>query len=156
MKKRFDFLIKQFSNYEIIVLEDECLAEIINPYCKENIRVYYEFEDEYSPYILCFAFQHVHLCDEEEVVDYINSIISGNRFSIEFFHDGVRCFGGDITADKLKELSYELLKKHTGYWGSTELKDCADSFKVRGWNSENFDAIFVMDENGTVTIRKVN
>jgi hypothetical protein len=154
--ERFDFLIKQFSNYEIVVLEDECLAEIINPFCKENIKVYYDSDDNFSPYILCFAFQHIHLCDEEEVVDYINDITSGNLFSIEFFDDGERRFGGDITVDKLKELSYELLEQQTGYLGSTELKDCADSFKVRGWNSENFDAIFVIDENGTVTIRKVN
>lgn len=156
MKKRFDFLIKQFSNYEIIISEDEGFVEIINPFCKDNIRVHYDFDDEFSPYILCFAFQHVHMCDEEDIVDYVNDIISGELFSIEFFKDGVRRFGGDITADKLKELSYELLEQHTGYLGSAKLKDCADSFKVRGWCSENFDATFVTDESGIVTIKKID
>lgn len=133
------------------------MAEIINPFGKENIRVYYDFEDEFSPYILCFAFQHVHMCDEKEIIDYINGIISGELFSIEFFNDGVRCFGGDITADKLKELSYELLERHTGYLGNFKLKDCADSFKVRGWQSDNnYDATFVIDKSGKVTIRRVD
>lgn len=155
-EKRFDFLIKKFSNYEIIISDEDCLAEIINPFCKENIKVYYESEDDFSPYILCFAFQHVHLCDEESVIDYINDIISGNLFSIEFFRDGQRCFGGDITADRLKELSYKALERYTGYYGGTKLIDCADLFKVRGWKSDNnLDATFIIDECGTVTIKKI-
>lgn len=156
MKKVFDFLIKQFSNHEIVILEDESLAEIINAFGKDNIKVYYDSDDDFSPYILCFAFQHVHLCGEEAVIDYIKDIISGNLFSIEFFHNGQRCFGGDITADRLKELSYKALERYTGYYGGTKLIECADMFKVRGWNSNNnFDATFVIDECGMVTIKKI-
>lgn len=156
MKKVFDFLIKQFPNHEIVILEDESLAEIINAFGEDDIKVYYDSEDDFSPYILCFAFQHVHLCNEKEVVDYINDIISGKLFSIEFFQDGERRFGGDITTDKLMGLSYETLEKYTGYYGSTKLKECADMFKVRGWNSNNnFDATFVIDECGIVTIKKI-
>lgn len=156
MKKAFDFLIKQFPNHEIAILEDESLAEIINTFGKDNIKVYYDSDDDFSPYILCFAFQHVHLCNKEEVVDYINDIISGNLFSVEFFQDGQRCFGGDITADRLKELSYKALERYIGYYGGTKLIECADMFKVRGWNSNNnFDATFVIDECGMVTIKKI-
>jgi len=155
MKKIFDFLIKQFPNDEIVILEDDSLAEIINTFGKDNIKVYYD-SDDFSPYIVCFAFQHVHLCDEEAVIDYINDIICGNLFSIEFFRDGERCFGGDITADRLKELSYKTLERYTGYYGGTKLIECADMFKVRGWNSNNnFDATFVIDECGIVTIKKI-
>ena len=156
-EKRFDFLVKEFSNYEIIISGEDDLAEIINPFSKENIKVYYESEDDYSPYIVCFAFQHVHLCDEELVIDHINDIIGGNLFSIEFFCDGKRCFGGDITADRLKELSYKELERYTGYYGGTKLIECADMFKVRGWNSNtNFDATFVSDEHGKVIIKKID
>lgn len=156
MKNIFDFLTKQFPNDEIVILEDDSLAEIINTFGKDNIKVYYDSDDDFSPYILCFAFQHVHLCDEEAVVDYINDIISGNLFSIEFFYNGQRCFGGDITADRLKELSYKALERYTGYYGGTKLIECADMFKVRGWKSDNnFDATFVIDECGMVTIKKI-
>lgn len=156
-EKRFDFLVKEFSNYEIIISGEDDLAEIINPFSKENIKVYYESEDDYSPYIVCFAFQHVHLCDEELVIDHINDIIGGNLFSIEFFRDGKRCFGGDITADRIKELSYKELERYTGYYGGTKLIECADMFKVRGWNSNtNFDATFVSDEHGKVIIKKID
>lgn len=156
-EQRFDFLLKEFSTYEIIISDENSLAEIINPFYKENVSVYYDSDDDLSPYILCFSFQHVHLCDEEEVVDYINKIISGNLFSIEFFQDGERRFGGDIEADKLKELSYELLEQHTGHLGNSKLKDCADSFKVRGWyRNDCFDARFILSENDIVTIKKIN
>lgn len=156
-EQRFTFLTKEFSNYKMAISYEDDLAEIINPFCKENIKVYYESEDDYSPYILRFAFQHVHLCDEEEVINYINNIIRGKIFSIEFFRDGQRCFGGDITVEQLKELSYKTLERYTGYYGGTKLIDCADMFKVRGWNSNtNFDATFVSDEHGKVTIKKID
>ena len=40
MKKVFDFLIKQFSNHEIVILEDESLAEIINAFGNRVTRLF--------------------------------------------------------------------------------------------------------------------
>ena len=40
MKKVFDFLIKQFSNHEIVILEDESLAEIINAFGNRVTRMF--------------------------------------------------------------------------------------------------------------------
>jgi len=83
--------------------------------------------------------------------------INGNVFSIEYFNNDTRCFGGDITAEELKDLSYDTLEQNTGYYGITKLKDCADSFKLRGWHRDhNFDAVFVTDEDGSITIKKLN
>lgn len=51
----------------------------------------------------------------------------------------------------------QLRKKntYTGYYGTTKLIDIADSFKVRGWNTEsNFDAVLVLEKDGTVAIEK--
>ena len=102
-----------------------------------------------------FSFQHRHIDDEIGVVEYVTDIIDENVFAIEFFKNGERCFGGDVTAEELKDLSYEELEQTTGYYGSTKLKDCVNTFKVRGWSgNDNFDATFVVSENGNVEIKK--
>ena len=137
--------------------EDGSTVEIVNPFGNENIKVEYVTEDDFTTYIVFFAFQHCHMCDEEDVIDYINNIIDGKVFSIEYFNNGTRCLGGDITAEELRELSYDTLEQNTGYYGITKLKDCADSFKLRGWHSDcNYDAIFVTDESGNVAIKKLD
>ena len=101
--EKLGFLSKQFSSYEITFSKEGDLAEIINPFSCENIRVKYIPDDDFTPYMICFAFQHCCMSDEEDIIKYINDIIEGNRFSIEFFRDGTRCFGGDITAEEISE-----------------------------------------------------
>ena len=150
-------LLKNFSSYEIKFSDNEKFAEIINPFYLENIKVEYLPEEDFTPYTVYFAFQHYHMSSKEDVVEYIKDIINENIFSIEFFKDGRDCFGGDITAQELKDLTYESLEQHTGYYGSTKLKECADSFKLRGWNSDkNFDAIFIVDDKESVMIKKLD
>ena len=153
---RFDFLRKQFSSFEIKLSEDCNTVEIVNPFGNENVKVEYVPEDDFTPYIVYFAFQHCHMCDEEDIADYMNDIIDGKVFSIEFFNKGTRCFGGDITAAELDSLTYETLTKYIESWGISNLLDYADSFKLRGWHSNyNFDAELITDENGLPRIKKL-
>ena len=154
MKKDvFAFLVNHFSAYRIEQSKNETLAEIVNPLGGENIKVEYVPDDEFTPYIVYFAFQHCHMNDEEDIIEYISNIIDGNKFSIEFFKNGARYFGGDITAEVIKGLSYEALEQYSGYYGSRKLKDLVDSFKLRGWNpKDNFDAVFMIGDNGFVEI----
>lgn len=153
---RFDFLVQQFSAYEMEFSQDGDWAEIINPFCCENIRVEYIPDDDFTPYIVYFAFQHCHMRDEDSIVDYINDIIEGNVFSIEFFKNGTCCFGGDVTVAELDDLSYEILTKCMEDWGLSNLLNYADSFKLRGWHiNHNFDAELVLDENGLPGIKKL-
>ncbi len=154
MANRLAFIATHFSDYKVHFSEDKNLLEISNPFYNENIRIEYVPEDEWTPYIVYFSFQHRHMNDEEDMIEYISNIINGNVFSIEFFKDGKRRFGGDIEAQELKELSYETLEQHTGYYGMAKLKDIADSFKVRGWSQDaNFDAIFIIDTCGKIAIK---
>ena len=155
MKNRLEFIAKRFSNHHISLSKDNNLLEIFNPYGGENITVEYVPDDEWTPYILYFAFQHWHLNDEEDIIEHIIDIVEGNIFSIEFFENDIRRFGGDIEAQELQELSYETLEQYTGYYGITKLKEIIDSFKVRGWKTDaNFDAKLIIDEFGNVTIQK--
>lgn len=153
--ERLLFLSHHFASYEIQFSKDGDFAEIKNPSHAENIKVEYVPDDDFTPYIVYFAFQHCHMCDEEDVLEYINEVMSENKFSIEFFCNETRRFGTDINAKELSELSYETLEKEIGYWGITKLKDVANVFKVRGWNAEkSFDARFALDEGGNVIIEK--
>ena len=148
------FLSKHFAAYDIKFSKERNrdLAEIINPFYDENIRVEYIPEDDFTPYVVSFAFQHCHMCDEEDIVEYVNDIMNGNLLSIEFFDNGVRCFGGDIEASELADLSYETLAEH---WG--KLLDYADSFKLRGWlSNNNFDAALIIDKNGFPIITRLD
>ena len=155
-KNNYTFLTNHFSSYEIIYLESKDSVEIVNPFGKDNIIVDYDPADP-TPFMVKFSFQHRHIEDENGVIEYINDIVNENVFAIEFFKDGERHFGGDITAQELKGLSYEKLEQKIGYYGSAKLKECADSFKVRGWSgNDNFDATFVVSENGNVEIKKLD
>ena len=155
-KNNYTFLTNHFSSYEIIYLESKDSVEIVNPFGKDNIIVYYYPADP-TPFIVEFSFQHRHIEDETGVIEYITDIINENIFPIEFFKNGEKRFGGDITSQELEDLSYENLKQKTGYYGSTKLIDCADAFKIRGWSGKNnFDATLVIGESGKIEIKKLN
>ena len=155
-KNNYAFLINHFSSHEIIYSESKDSVEIVNPFGKDNIIVDYDPADP-TPFMVMFSFQHRHIEDETGVIEYITDIINENIFPIEFFKNGKKRFGGDITSQELEDLSYETLEQRTGYYGSTKLIDCADMFKVRGWSgNDNFDATFVVSENGNVEIKKLD
>ena len=155
-KNNYAFLINHFSSHEIIYSESKDSVEIVNPFGKDNIIVDYDVNNP-TPFTVMFSLQHRHIKDEKGVIEYITDIINENIFPIEFFKNGERRFGGDVTAQELKDLSYEELEQTIGYYGSTKLKDCVNAFKVRGWSgNDNFDATFVVSENGNVEIKKLD
>ena len=163
-KSNYNFLQNLFPAYEMVYSESGDSVEIINPLGKDSITVDIETytpldngEDTpvygFTQYTCSFSFQHRHYESEEDVTQYISDIINRKVYAIEFFKDGKNRFGGDITTHELSELSYEFLEQRSGYYGSTKLKDIADSFKVRGWDPrDNFDATFECDDNGKVLI----
>ena len=151
------FLKDAFPEHQIQFSDDFTDATIFNPFYEENITVSYDEALSFDPFCACFSFQHRHLIDENDVINWINDIISGNRFAIEFFKNEQRCFGGDIEAAELKDLSYAKLEQSTGYYGFTKLLDVADSFKIRGWERRNnWNAVFVQEPDGTVAIQQHN
>ena len=105
-ENKLEFIATHFSDHNVRFSEDKNLFEIFNLYGDENIRLEYVSNDEREPYILYFSFQHWHMSDEEDIIEHINDIISGNLFSIEFFANGRRRLGGDIDAQGLQKLSY--------------------------------------------------
>ena len=147
-------IAEQFSEYDVQFSNTGESFDIINPFGKDSIRVCME-NDVHEPYMVCFSFQHRHLATADEVIAYVSDIIGGNVFAIEFFKDGRKRFGGDLDAQEVRELSYDMLARFLGCFGASELIDVADSFKVRGWAQDgDFDAKFITGEMGKVILVK--
>ncbi len=151
IENKLIFLKDSFPEFELQFSDDFTEAVILNPNYNENITVY----DEGFEFTVYFSFQHRHLEDKEDVVEWVNEIITGNKFAIEFFNNEQRRFGSEIDAEEMQDLSYEKLEHFTGYYGLTKLFDMVDSFKVRGWDSKNnFDFTFFCETNGNISINK--
>ena len=137
------------------VSDDLESAIIYNPNSEDHLYIEYNKTDGFSPYMLSFSFQHVHLTDEESAKEWIDSILSEDVFSIEYFSGEERRFGGQISAQELRNLSYDYLEQETGYYGLTKLFQIVDHFRVRGWSKKNdFDGYFVMKDD-TIQIDKI-
>lgn len=138
------FLSNYCSLFRMDISDDFKSAIIYNPYGEENLHIYYDVEDSFTPYMLSFSFQHVHLTDQDSAKEWIDDVLSENVLSIEFFRGEDRSFGGQINKSDLPNLSYELLEHETGYYGLTKLAEIADSIKVRGWTGKNnLDGSFI-------------
>lgn len=143
------FLTAYTSQYRVDVSDDLQSAIIYNPHQEEHLYIEYDSADEFSPFTLSFSFQHVHVNDQDSAAEWIDDILHENIFSIEYFREEQRRFGGQISAMDLANLSYELLEQGTGYYGSAKLYRLADCFKVRGWTKKNdFDGYFITKDNG--------
>ncbi len=148
---RLIFLKGAFPGFELHFANDCSNAMIVNPNYDENITVY---DDEFE-FTVCFSFHHRHFEDEDDIIEWIHKIISGNTFAIEFFNHEQRSFGSEIDVEELQDLTYEKLEQFTGYFGLTKLLDVADSFKIRCWDSKNnFDYTITREANGTIAINK--
>lgn len=140
------FLSEYASKFMVDISDDIESAVIYNPFNGDNIYVEYVRDDEYDPFTVRFSYQHVHLPDESSTKEWIDKIICGELFAIEFFKDGRDCFGGEITREELDILSYESLMKR---WGNTFSQN-ADEFRIRGWNTNSSsDFIFVKKSEKT-------
>ena len=142
------FLASYISKYRVDLSDALESAVIYNPNGKDHLYIEYDKTDSFSPYMLSFSFQHVHVTDRESAAEWVDSILNERIFSIEFFIGENRCFGSEINASDLDRLSYEFLEKYTGYFGREKLFRIANNFKVRGWSGENdFDGYFVQKDD---------
>lgn len=153
-KDVFGFLQEAFSSYHIKFLDDESI-EIVNPFWEENIKIFYDESDDWTPFILFFSYQHYHLNDKDNIIKVINDIISGKKLAIEFFMGEKNGFGGDIEKSLLKNLSVNVLEEWSGYSADMLIK--YDRIKFRGWNNkDNFDAVIFVDNDKEIAIKKLS
>ena len=153
MESKLKFLEEHLSAF-VAYREDGLQAVISSPASDMTIWVEYIPEDDFTPYVMGWATQHVHVCDEEDVLDLIQEIMSGQRCALEFFSGGNRLFGGDIDATELEILSYATLKAYAEDFCLGDLLKKADSFQTRGWHAhQNLNGSIGQD--GSITMELV-
>lgn len=119
------------------IKEDE--ARIINPNNGKCVNIYREKyysqdgKDVFIEYIVCFATQHRHLEDLDEVEEYVHSILKDEILAIEFYNSGARSFGGEIEKADLLDLSLTLLGKR---WGYSMEHFSAKEYEIYSWSGK--------------------
>lgn len=84
-------------------------------------------------YTVAFSTQHRHFEQLEEARQYVCSILRDAVLPIEFYRDGKRCFGGEITRDEVDKLTADLLSALFGYSGE-DLK--AYEYEIHSWSGK--------------------
>ncbi len=154
-RKELLAIAEHFSAYDVQFSDNGESFDIINQFGKDPISVYVE-SDPQMPYMVCFSFNHVHLETPDQVIAYVDDIICGNQFTIGFFKDGRQRIGGNLNAQEVRAISYNVLTLFVHSFRDIKLIDVADSIKVRGWAQDgDFDATFGTDEMGNVSIQIV-
>ena len=147
------FLKEVFPEYavELYAEGDSEWAYIKNEKYDDVIKVYYDPED-FDVYCLCFATQHAHISDKEELIEYALSFANAEKAAIEFYENGKNRFGGDIETTLLNDLTYDSLRKRFYYPSGAFSKL---TFQVRAWDKKYcFDGAFVKKPFGSVQIIK--
>lgn len=146
---KLSFLANYISKYQVDISDNLESAIIYNPNGEDHLYIEYDKADTFSPYMLSFSFQHVHVSDEESAAQWVDSILNEKILSIEYFIGESKCLGGEINFSDLSNLSYEFLEKYAGYFGISKLFHMVDNFKVRGWTEKNnFDGYFIKSGDG--------
>ncbi len=137
----FDSIIHAISDYQVSVEIKEHELTVMN---RNNDNVLRVFEDEfvsqdmnerYAEYIVEFSTQHQHFDDdsEDEIIDYILSILDDEVLPLEFYLDGKRRFGGEIKKAELDDLSVSSLSKHYGFISDNLL---SFEYEIRSWSGK--------------------
>ena len=137
--EKWEFLNNAQKLYAINFTVEEDEARIINPINGKRVNIYrekYYSEDEkdvFVEYIVCFATQHRHLEDLDEVEEYIHRVLKDEILAIEFYDSDERKFGGEIEKADLAALSLNLLAKRWGY--SIEYLP-AKEYEIHSWSGK--------------------
>lgn len=165
-RKELYAIAEQFAAYDVHFIDGKDSFEIKNPHGKDAVLVESEGVLQSEPYVVCYSFFHIHLETVEQVIAYVRDILEGRRLVIGFFKDGRWSMSADLDEQEMSDLSYTGLSKRMSmgkyssdmpYGDHRELIEAADAFCVRGWAQDaDFDAVFVTDAQGVVTVQKSN
>ena len=109
--ENLDFLQELQKDYAFTLTVEEGRRVLRNPRTGGQIEI---FEESYSAdsrktetfteYIVCFATQHRHLEDPEDVEDYVRELLEDEILPIEFYCRGERSWGSEIRREELDGL----------------------------------------------------
>ena len=154
MNGDFSFIAERYKDHKVVFFPEEeyIRAKIIAEEGKD-ISIGFDITDIGTPYYLGFtSFQHWHLSSREELIKYIDEIISDKRISIEFFNGLNAVMGTDITPDEISDLSYESVSERFIVCKNNPF---GLNFKIRSFSGKyDTDAHFERDAAGNISIIK--
>ena len=137
----FETVVSAMIDYDVLVEVKEHELVIIDRGNGNKLHVYEEeyfsqnMTDRFVEYIVEFSTQHCHFSadEEDEILEYIQSIIDDKVLPIEFYSDGKRRFGGEIKADDLDKLSVSYLAQQYGYTSDYLL---SFDYEIHSWSGK--------------------
>ncbi len=151
---KLDFLSERFSDYktEFGKERDIDYISIYKDGFYEPITVY--DETDFDEYILCFSTQHLHIDDDNKLIEAITEFANADVAAIEFYDNGQNRFGGQIETTLLDGLTYNSLKDYFGY---SHLDISNLTFRVYAWDNRYcFEGSFVKNSPDNVEILRKN
>lgn len=118
-KWSFLYELQRSFDFDLILKQDEAILK--NRSTGACIEIFEETfpsrksGETYSEYIVCFSTQHQHFEELEDVEDYTLKILRDDVLPIEFFCQGKRCFGSEITKAEYPNLDLDFLADFFGY-----------------------------------------
>lgn len=148
------FIAERYKDREVVFFpEEEYIRAKIVAGEGKDISIGFDITDIGTPYYLGFtSFQHWHLSSKDELIKYIDEIISDKRISIEFFNGLNAVMGTDITPDEISDLSYESISERFIVCKNNPF---GLNFKIRSFSGKyDMDAHFERDAAGNISICK--
>lgn len=149
----FSFIKELFPKFDVNILTENGIETVYikNKQFADTIIIHY-FPDDYYIYLLKFATSHRDISSQNELIECVQSFVSGKKATIEFFENEKNKFGGEIDASFLDDLTYNKLRNYFGY-PNIDISNL--TFKVRAWNNQYcFDGCFHKNDYGTIDIVK--
>ena len=137
---KWDFLEDICNTFKLDMTIKEDEAVLSNKDTGEKLEIYEEqycssdMKDVFVQYIVCFSTQHRHFDDLSEAENYIRMILTDDVLPIEFYIDGKRKFGGEISKADFERLSIEFLADRFGY---TVDYIAQFDYEIHSWSGKN-------------------
>lgn len=136
---KWSFLYDFQKTFDFDLSVESDMAVLTNRNTGVHIEI---FEDKYSTkdmkesfveYRVCFSTQHQHFENLSKVEKYVRLILTDEILTTEFYYNGERRFGGEITKADYQDLNIEHLAELFGY--TTEYLSQFD-FEVSSWSGK--------------------
>ncbi len=120
--ENLDFLQELQKDYAFTLTVEEGRRVLRNPRTGGQIEIFEESyytdsrrTETFTEYIVCFATQHRHLEDPEDVEDYVRELLEDEILPIEFYCRGERRWGSEIRREDFADLDTARLSSLFGY-----------------------------------------
>ncbi len=114
-------IVNKQNDYKLFVYREEYFSQ--------------DMSEKFVEYIVTFSTQHCHFDadDSDEIIKYISLILNDMVLPLEFYKDGERRFGGEISKEDFDKLSVSFLSEKFGYLSDYLLQF---DYEIHSWSGK--------------------